>query len=73
MKYFKLITLKEYSIFFWILLISILGIITSTIYSKNKEDQLLKIESTLENIYLRKTLKEITENLKPRFTITNYI
>ena len=73
MRYFKLITLKEYSIFFWILLISILGIITSTIYSKNKEDQLLKIESTLENIYLRKTLKEITENLEPRFTITNYI
>ena len=73
MRYFKLITLKEYSIFFWILLVSILGIITSTIYSKNKEDQLKKIESTLENIYLRKTLKEITENLEPRFTTTNYI
>tara|TARA_Y100000816_G_scaffold289593_1_gene276365 strand:- start:290 stop:1531 length:1242 start_codon:yes stop_codon:yes gene_type:complete len=53
-------------------LISILGILTSAIYSKNKDDQLEKIESTLENIYLKKILKEITENLEPRFTIINY-
>ena len=72
MKIFKLISLREYSLFFWIILISILGILTSTIYSKNKDDQLEKIESTLENIYLKKILKEITENLEPRFTIINY-
>ena len=72
MKIFKLISLREYSLFFWIILISILGILTSAIYSKNKDDQLEKIESTLENIYLKKILKEITENLEPRFTIINY-
>ena len=72
MKIFKLISLGEYSLFFWIILISILGILTSTIYSKNKDDQLEKIESTLENIYLKKILKEITENLEPRFTTMNY-
>ncbi len=72
MKMFKLITLREYSIFFWVILISILGIFTSTIYSKNKEDQLKKIESSLDNIYLRKTLKEIAENLQPRFTTLDY-
>ena len=72
MKIFKLISLREYSLFFWIILISILGILTSTIYSKNKDDQLEKIESTLENIYLKKILKEITENLEPRFTTMNY-
>ena len=72
MKIFKLISLREYSLFFWIILISILGILTSTIYSKNKDDQLEKIESTLENIYLKKILKEITENLEPRFTTMEY-
>ena len=72
MKIFKLITLREYSIFFWVILISIFGIFTSTIYSKNKEDQLKKIESSLDNIYLKKTLKEIAENLQPRFTTLSY-
>ena len=72
MKIFKLITLREYSIFFWVILISIFGIFTSTIYSKNKEDELKKIESSLDNIYLKKTLKEIAENLQPRFTTLSY-
>ena len=69
---FKLISLGEYSLFFWIILISVIGISSSTIYNKNKEDQLKKIESTLDNIYLKKTLKEITESLEPRFTTLNY-
>ena len=72
MKIFKLITLREYSIFFWVILVSIFAIFASTIYTKNKEDQLKKIESSLDNIYLRKTLKEIAENLQPRFTTLNY-
>ena len=72
MKMFKLISLGEYSLFFWIILISVIGIFSSTIYNKNKEDQLEKIESTLDNIYLKKTLKEITESLEPRFTLLNY-
>ena len=72
MKMFKLISMGEYSLFFWIILISVIGIFSTTIYNKNKEDQLEKIESTLDNIYLKKTLKEITENLEPRFTTLNY-
>jgi len=72
MKIFKLISLGEYSLFFWIILISVIGIFSSTIYNKNKDDQLKRIESTLDNIYLKKTLKEITESLEPRFTTLNY-
>ena len=72
MKIFKIISLGEYSLFIWIILISTFGILTSAIYSKNKEDQLDKIESTLSNIYLKKIIKEITENLEPRFTTINY-
>ena len=73
MKYFKINTFKEYSIFFWLALITILGVFISLIYSENKSDQNRKIKTSLDNIYLGKILKEITSNLEPRFTKKNYI
>ncbi len=73
MKYFKFFNLKEFSIFFWLILIGIIGISISTIYSKNKSNEEEKIRSSLKNIYLLKTVKEITNNLKPRYTTSEYI
>ena len=73
MKYFKIFNLKEFSIFFWLILIGIIGISISTIYSKNKSNEEEKIRSSLKNIYLLKTVKEITNNLKPRYTTSEYI
>ena len=64
---------KEYSIFFWIIFISILGILFTGIYKSNKSEGYQKIKESFNNIYLKKTLKEITNNLKPRFTYVNYI
>ena len=64
---------KEYSIFFWIIFISILGILFTGIYKSNKSEASQKIKESFNNIYLKKTLKEITNNLKPRFTYVNYI
>tara|TARA_B100001027_G_scaffold206278_1_gene169702 strand:+ start:91 stop:1380 length:1290 start_codon:yes stop_codon:yes gene_type:complete len=64
---------KEYSIFIWIILISILGILFTGIYKSNKSERSQKIKESFNNIYLKKTLKEITNNLKPRFTYVNYI
>ena len=64
---------KEYSIFFWIIFISILGILFTGIYKSNKSEGSQKIKESFNNIYLKKTLKEITNNLKPRFTYVNYI
>ena len=63
MNYFKLRSLKEYSIFFWLIFIAIIGIITSTIYSNTKNEQSFQIKTSLNNIYLKKTIKEITKNL----------
>ena len=68
MKIFKIELYKEYSIFFWLILIGITGILISTIYSTNKNDQNKKIKSSLNNIYLKKSIKEITGSLKPRYT-----
>ena len=73
MRFLKINTLKEYSIFFWMILISILGVIVFSIYSKNKQEQLELIIGSLDNIYLKKTIQEITKNLEPRYTKKNYI
>jgi len=73
MKFLKLGTYKEYSIFFWIFLVAILVIFISTTYSTNRDYQSQRIKSSLENIYLKKTIKEITNNLKPRYTKLEYI
>ena len=64
--------LNEFSIFFWLILITLLGIIISTIYTTNKEEQSRQIKLSLDNTYLKKTFKEITRNLNPRITISKY-
>ena len=73
MKIFKLNAYKEYSIFIWLILITLAGVFVSTIYSSNKEKEYEKIKSTLDNIYLKKTLKEISQNLDPRYETVYYI
>ncbi len=73
MRIFKIETLKEFTIFFWIILVTILGIFVMLIYESNKNEQTEQIKSTLDNIYFHKTIKEITENLSPRYTNTIYI
>ncbi len=52
---------------------SILGIFASLFYSQNKIDQSTQIKSSLDNIYFQKTIKEITNNLNPRYTEKSYI
>ena len=73
MKIFKLSTYKEYSIFFWLIFVTAVGISISAIYSSTKTQQSHQIKSSLNNIYLKKTLQEITNNLEPRINIVNYI
>ena len=72
MKKIKLYFLQQYSIFFWLILITVLGLFASKIYSINKSENLKRINSSINNIYLKKTIKEITNNLNPRFTYLNY-
>ena len=69
----KIKNYKDYSVFFWLILVILVGIIISTINKKNKKEQSLQIEGALENIYLKKTVKEITKNLQPRYETINYI
>ena len=64
---------KENSIFVWIILIALLGIFASSFYKKSQQKQSEKIRSSLNNIYLKKTIEEITGNLNPRFTSKEYV
>ena len=73
MKFLKISALKDYSVFFWIILISILGILVFSIYTKNKQEQTNRLFGSLNNIYLKKTIQEITKNLDPRFTRIAYV
>ncbi len=69
----KLNNYKDYSIFFWLILIVLLGIFTLSIYKRNLQEQSLQIKGSLDNIYLKKIISEITKNLEPRYTSTEYI
>jgi len=73
MKFFKLSNLKEYSILFWLTIVTIIIAISLNIYKTSKKDQVAQIQSSIENIYLKKTIKEITTNLKPRYKSLQYI
>ena len=73
MKFLNTNNFKEYSIFVWIVLITILSILAYSIYESNKDKKSEQIKSTLKNIYLKKVISEITNNLEPRYTSLNYI
>ncbi len=73
MKNFKIQALKEYSIFFWLVFITSIFIFIFIIYSNNKSQNSDQLKSSLKNIYLKKTIEEITNNLDPRYTSINYI
>ena len=73
MKFLKINTYKEYSVFIWLILITFIGLIFATIFTTNESIRSAKIKSSLENIYLKKIIKEIAENLEPRYTNIEYI
>ena len=73
MKFFKLSNLTEYSILFWLTIITIITTVSLNIYKTSKKDQVAQIQSSIENIYLKKTIKEITTSLKPRYKSLQYI
>ena len=73
MKLIKFNTYREYAIFFWLILICIIAIVFSKIHSTTQAEKNIKINSTLNNIYFKKTLEEVTKNLKPRFTYLEYL
>ena len=73
MKLIKFNTYREYAIFFWLVLICIIGIVVSKIHNTTLIEKNIKFNSTFNNIYFKKTFKEVTKNLEPRFTYIEYL
>ena len=59
---------KEFSVFYWIVLVTILGILSIFIYKSTKIEQTKQVRSSLNNIYFQKTIKELVQSLQPRYT-----
>ena len=72
MKFLNYNIIREYSIFIFLIILVIVMLIIHTIYSNSKTQNLEKLNSSLNNTYLKKTVQEITNNLKPRFTYYEY-
>ena len=72
MKFFNYNIIREYSIFIFLISLVVAMLIIHTIYSNSKTQNLEKLNSSLNNTYLKKTVQEITNNLKPRFTYYEY-
>ena len=73
LKILKTFNIREHSIFIWMILIAIVAAILSTVFSNIKSEQTHQIKSSLDNIYLKKVIKEITSNLEPRYTTLQYV
>ena len=64
---------REYSYFIWLILLVIIAITVTNFYDNNKKNQVIFLKKTLDNIYLKKTIKKIAFELEPRFKEIDYI
>ncbi len=69
----KIRSIKDFSIFVWLFLATVFAILFSQIYLQSKNEQSSQIKDSLDNIYLKKTLEELTSNLEPRYNTKNYL
>ncbi len=64
-------TLKNHIQIIGLFLLIIITILTTNLYSLHKKNQINSLKKTLENIYLKKSIGAIVQNLKPRYQIIN--
>ena len=72
MKKLEIKNFNEFSFFFWLLSIIVIGVFLSAIYLNNSNDKEDKFKAILENTYFKKTIKEITNSFQPRYYNFNY-
>ena len=65
--------IKVYAYFIWLILLISISVLVINYYNQNKKNQVEYLIKSLDNIYLHKSLKNITSKLKPRYIKINYI
>ncbi len=63
--------LKNHIQIIGLFLLIIITILTTNLYSLHKKNQINSLKKTLDNIYLKKSIGAIVQNLKPRYQIIN--
>ena len=64
---------KELSIFLWLIALILVTFITYKIYENNRIIRHNTLFSAFNNLYLQKTIKEISNSLEKRYIHLNYI
>ena len=65
--------IKVYAYFIWLIFLISISVLVINYYNQNKKNQVEYLIKSLDNIYLHKSLKNITSKLKPRYSKINYI
>ena len=73
MKIIILEKIEEYAYFIWFILLVLVAVLVTYFYDTNKKNQILFLQKSLENVYLKKSISSLTSNLKPRFLTIDYV
>ena len=65
--------IEEYAYFIWFILLVLVAVLVTYFYDTNKKNQILFLQKSLENVYLKKSISSLTSNLKPRFLTIDYV
>ena len=65
--------IEEYTYFIWFILLVLVAVLVTYFYDTNKKNQILYLQKSLENVYLKKSISSLTSNLNPRFLTIDYV
>ena len=65
--------IKSLSHFIWLILLILITSFVTYFYETNKDSQYKNLKKTLDNVYFKKTLSNITSNLEDRYSEFEYI
>ena len=65
--------IRVYAHFIWLILLVFITVLVISYYDQNKKNQVKYLKNSLDNLYLQKSIKKITSELKPRYENINYI
>ena len=65
--------IEEFAYFIWFISLVIIAVLVTYFYDTNKKNQILFLQKSLENVYLKKSISSLTSNLKPRFLTIDYV
>ena len=65
--------IKSLSHFIWLVLLILITSFVTYFYETNKDSQYKNLKKTLDNVYFKKTLSNITSNLEDRYSEFEYI